>query len=76
MMRRLSLLGFDVELETGDWPRSGRGREGQLWSLFVGFGGEERVADVESVERRLIYETPHPQKGGKRTRTADATEAT
>ena len=57
------LLGFDVELEAGDWPRRGRGREGSSGACSLVLEGEESVSPMSASKPRTIHETHHPQKG-------------
>ena len=57
------LLGFDVELEAGDWPRGGRGREGSSGACSLVLEGEETTSPMSASKPNPRDASPSQRRG-------------
>ena len=57
------MLGFDVELEAGDWPRGGRGREGSSGACSLVLEGEETTSPMSASKPNPRDASPSQRRG-------------
>ena len=68
------MLGFDVELEAGDWPRGGRGREGSSGACSLVLEGEETTSPMSASKPNPRDASPLTKEREKDKGRRDATK--